>query len=111
VVPCRGWPGGHSLFFAPPKKSKPKKGGRKTLAFGFPLLQRQNRETKRTRCAQTPSFLIRFRHRISGSVPSGFQVKSNFNGNFKNNCNCNCNCNYNYNCKFKSTLGGRWDGA
>jgi len=35
------------------------------------------------------SFLIRFRHRNSGSVPSGFHVKikSNFNGKFKRHFN------------------------
>jgi hypothetical protein len=36
VVTSRGWPGGHLLFFASLKKSKQKKGDRKTLPFGFP---------------------------------------------------------------------------
>jgi hypothetical protein len=35
------------------QEKEAKEGDRKPLAFGFPLLQRQNRETKRTRCAQT----------------------------------------------------------
>jgi hypothetical protein len=53
VVTGRGWPGSHSLFFAPPKKSKQKKGDRKPLAFGFPFVQVKKWEMKRTRCAQT----------------------------------------------------------
>jgi hypothetical protein len=35
------------------QEKEAKEGDRKPLAFGFPLLRRQNRETKRTRCAQT----------------------------------------------------------
>jgi hypothetical protein len=37
-------------FFVSPKKSKQKKGGRKTLAFGFPFVRGKKWEMKRTRC-------------------------------------------------------------
>jgi hypothetical protein len=110
VVTCRGWPGSHSLFFAPPKKSKQKKGGRKPLPFGFPFVRGKKWEMKRTRCAQTSFISDPFSalHKRQRPKRGCVKVKRNFNvrsnGSFKNNGNFKSNIQINFNFDFTSSL-------
>ncbi|MFC6522563.1 hypothetical protein ACFQAT_25420 [Undibacterium arcticum] len=90
MLPSRGWPGGHLLFFASPKKSKQKKGDRADLPFGCPFARRKKWEMSETRLRlKQRTFLIHFLRRANGSVSSGFygKVKSKFKNTFNNRFN------------------------